>query len=110
MPDPPYYAVIFAATRREEPSDGYDEMADAMSALAAQQPGYIGHDATRGADGFGITVSYWQDEAALLAWKAVARHALAQKLGAERWYAHYTLRVAKVERGYEGPHGRSFNH
>ena len=37
-------------------------------------------------------------EAALLAWKAVAEHALAQKLGKTRWYKHYTLRVALVER------------
>ena len=32
--------------------------------------------------------------------------ALAQKLGKEKWYSHYTLRVAKVERHYDGPEGR----
>ena len=30
----------------------------------------------------------------------------AQCLGKERWYSHYELRVAKVERSYSGPEGR----
>ncbi len=105
LPDPPYYAVIFTA-QRTEVDEGYSEMADAMGNLATQQPGYLGMESTRDAQGLGITVSYWRDEAALLNWKAVAQHALAQKLGKEKWYSHYTLRVAKVERHYDGPEGR----
>jgi hypothetical protein len=34
-----------------------------MVELAAEQPGYLGIETCRGEDGFGITVSYWQDEA-----------------------------------------------
>lgn len=105
MPEPPYYAVIFTA-QRTEGDNGYGAMADKMAELAAQQPGYIGIETTRDQDGLGITVSYWAGEAALIAWKGVAEHLLAQKLGKGRWYSHYTLRVAKVERGYEGPQGR----
>lgn len=105
LPDPPYYAVIFTA-QRTDGDHGYGAMADKMGQLAATQPGYIGVESTRDAAGLGITVSYWQDEAAVLNWKAVAEHALAQKLGKERWYSHYTLRVAKVERAYDGPEGR----
>ena len=105
LPDPPYYAVIFTA-QRTEADDGYGAMADAMGKMAAQQPGYLGMESTRDAQGLGITVSYWRDEAALLNWKAVAQHALAQKLGKEKWYSHYALRVAKVERHYDGPEGR----
>lgn len=105
LPEPPYYAVIFAA-QRTGANEGYDEMADAMMKLAAEQPGYIGVESTRNADGFGLTVSYWKDEASLRSWKAVAKHSLAQKLGKERWYEHYALRVAKVERQYDGPEGR----
>ena len=105
LPDPPYYAVIFTA-QQSDTVQGYGEMADKISTLAAEQPGYIGMETTRDAGGLGITVSYWQDEEAVKAWKAVAQHALAQKLGKERWYTHYRLRVAKVERAYEGPEGR----
>ena len=106
-PEPPYYAVIFTSTRTHADASGYAAMADAMVALALQQPGNLGAESARGADGLGITVSYWRDEASIKAWKAVASHLAAQKLGRERWYDHYELRVAKVERAYSGPEGRA---
>ena len=105
LPKPPYYAVIFTAQLTDQ-TKGYEEMASRMSDLAAQQPGYLGVESTRDADGLGMTVSYWADEAALMGWKAVSEHLLAQKLGKTRWYEYYTLRVAKVERDYSGPEGR----
>ncbi|NKB29665.1 MAG: antibiotic biosynthesis monooxygenase [Rhodobacteraceae bacterium] len=105
LPDPPYWAVIFTNQRHEDDA-GYAAMAEAMDALAAKQPGYIGIESVRAADGTGITVSYWKSEDDLLAWKKVAEHEGAQRLGRERWYKHYRLRVAKVERSYSGPEGR----
>ena len=104
-PEPPYYAVIFSA-QRSQPDEGYDRMAAAMYQLALEQPGCLGAESARGADGLGITVSYFSDEAAIGAWKANARHLVAQQLGKERWYTHYELRVARVERAYSGPEGR----
>lgn len=105
-PEPPYYAVIFTSTLGDDDT-GYDAMGQAMVDLAEQQPGYLGIETTRGADGLGITVSYWKDEASIHAWKAQSQHMLAQKNGIERWYSGYELRVAKVERAYSGPDGRS---
>ncbi|MFT4707355.1 MAG: heme-degrading monooxygenase HmoA [Paracoccaceae bacterium] len=105
LPTPPYYAVIFTA-QRTQTEQGYGEMADLMGMLAAEQPGYLGVESTRDEAGLGITVSYWADEDALKGWKDVAQHLLAQKLGKTRWYEYYTLRVAKVERAYDGPEGR----
>jgi heme-degrading monooxygenase HmoA len=104
-PAPPYYAVIFTSQRRQG-DDGYAAMTEAMGKLALQQTGCLGYESTRGADGLGITVAYFTDEAAIRAWKANADHLAAQKLGKERWYEHYALRVAKVERAYTGPEGR----
>lgn len=106
LPKPPYYAVIFANQMADRP-DGYAEMADKMVDLAQTQPGFLGVESTRDEDGFGITVSYWQDEAAIAAWKAKGAHLAAQDFGITRWYDHYHLRVAKVERAYAGPDGRS---
>ena len=103
---PPYYAVIFTAQQSDDLA-GYGPMAAAMVETAAEMDGFLGVESTRGADGLGITVSYWRDEAAIAAWKAHARHAVAQKKGREQWYEHYELRVAKVERAYAGPEGRS---
>ena len=105
-PEPPYYAVIFTSTLGDD-DNGYDAMGQAMVDLAQHQPGFIGIETTRGADGLGMTVSYWKDEASIQAWKAQSQHMLAQKNGIERWYSHYELRVAKIERAYSGPYGRS---
>jgi heme-degrading monooxygenase HmoA len=102
---PPYYAVIFT-NQLSETSEGYGEMGDAMFALATEQDGCLGAESTRDGGGLGITVSYWRDEAAIAAWKAKAKHLVAQKMGMDAWYKFYALRVAKVEREYTGPAGR----
>jgi len=101
-PAPPYYAVIFAS-RRAQAEDGYGVTAERMVELAAQQPGYLGIETCRDAEGFGLTVSYWRSEEDIRAWKRNTEHALAREQGRSRWYEHYELRVAKVERAYGGP-------
>jgi len=98
-PAPPYYAVIFTS-QRTDVAQGYDLMAERMVELASQQPGFLGVETTRGADGLGITVSYWKDEASIRAWREVAEHRVAQETGKRLWYVDYMLRVAKVERAY----------
>jgi heme-degrading monooxygenase HmoA len=98
-PEPPYYAVIFTS-QRTEGERGYNDMAARMAELAAQQPGFLGVESVRGADGFGITVSYWASEEAIARWKAHLQHQAAQEAGKRVWYANYQLRVAKVERAY----------
>jgi heme-degrading monooxygenase HmoA len=97
--------VIFTS-QRTEGDDGYGAMASQMHALALAQPGCLGAESTRDAEGLGITVAYFTDEAAVANWRSHAKHQLAQKLGKERWYKHYALRDAKVERAYTGPEGR----
>lgn len=97
--EPPYYAVIFTSQRTSDAA-GYDQMAVAMEELAAEQPGYLGHESARSADGFGITVSYWRDEESVKRWKDVPQHRGAQRQGRERWYSNYDVRVARVGRAY----------
>ena len=63
-------AVIFVALRTDRDDAGYGEAANRMDELARTQPGYLGIDSVRGADGLGITVSYWADEASARGWKA----------------------------------------
>lgn len=100
LPEPPYYVVAFASQRTAADDAGYAEAAERMLALAAEQPGYLGAESTRDADGFGITLSYWADERSILAWKHHAEHAAIRAIGRELWYQQYELRVAKVERAY----------
>jgi heme-degrading monooxygenase HmoA len=107
-PKPPYYAVIFTSLRTPADAAGYAVTADRMVELARQQPGFLGVESARGADGLGITVSYWTNEEAIRAWREHAEHQLAQAAGREKWYTAYQLRVARVERAYglDGEHRR----
>jgi heme-degrading monooxygenase HmoA len=101
-PPPPYYAVVFT-TQRTTVEAGYEAMAGRMLELAAQQPGFLGAESARDAQGFGITVSYWTSLEAIAAWREQAEHRLAQQLGRERWYERFATRVARVERDSAGP-------
>ena len=105
-PAPPYYAVMFTTRRTKTDEAGYGRMAQLMEKLSHAMPGYLGIESTRDAEGFGITVSYWESELAILHWKREISHLAAQQAGRTRWYEHYDVRVARVERAYNGPGGR----
>jgi heme-degrading monooxygenase HmoA len=66
-------------------------------------PGYLGIESISVGETASITVSYWQSEDAIRNWRNNAEHRLAQKMGMEKWYDHYELRIARVERAYGGP-------
>jgi len=102
-PDPPYYVVIFSSERNANDAVGYDEAAQRMVDLASRQPGFLGVESARNAQGFGITVSYWESESAIAAWKRNADHEAVRKRGRLDWYEHFEVRIAKVERAYAGP-------
>lgn len=101
-PSPPYYAVIFTSSRTEV-DEGYAEMSKRMVELAQKQPGYLGMDSAR-SGGTGITVSYWTSEEAIRQWKSNSDHLEAQRMGREKWYSNYSVRVCKVERAYSTNH------
>ena len=94
--------MIFTS-QRTDVDDGYGAMGDRMVELASQQPGFLGVESVRDAGGLGITVSYWSSLEAIAAWKANAEHRVAQTSGRRKWYAHFEIRVAKVERAATGP-------
>jgi heme-degrading monooxygenase HmoA len=96
-PEPPYYAVIFTSTRTDV-DEGYGAMSDKMVEMASQQPGFLGVESARDADGLGITVSYWESEEAIANWRKNAEHRMAQTQGRTKWYEEFVTRVAKVER------------
>jgi heme-degrading monooxygenase HmoA len=94
-------AVIFIAQRTNDDSAGYAAAALAMERLAAEQSGYRGIDSVRGADGLGITISYWASDAAAKAWRDHPEHKAIRDQGRGRWYSHYNLHVAEVTRSYD---------
>ena len=96
-PAAPYYAVIFTSLKTEA-ANGYENMSNKMVELASQQPGYLGYESARSE--LGITVSYWQSIEDIKNWKANLDHQMAQKLGREKWYHQYKVRICRVERDY----------
>ncbi len=100
-PKPPYYAVIFTSERTADDAAGYEAMAERMLQLGAQQPGFLGIESVRDADGQGITVSYWQTLESIRAWGKHAEHLVAQATGKAKWYEAFLTRIARIE--YEGP-------
>ena len=99
-PEPPYYAVVFTSRRTPEDDAGYAKMSEEMEALVKRQPGFLGMESVRGVDRVGITVAYFTDPESIRAWKQQEDHRVAQRLGREKWYQAYSIRVCKVERAY----------
>ena len=100
-PQPPYYAVIFTSLRADGDDAAYAATADRMIELAAQQDGYLGVESVRDKHRVGITVSYWRDLDSIERWHKVAEHRDAQSMGRTRWYDHFAVRIARVERSYD---------
>ena len=94
----PYYAVIFSTVLSEN-TDGYIAAAKRMEVLAKQQKGFLGIESARAE--IGITISYWKTLADISAWKNNLDHTEVRKLGREKWYKKYQLRICKVERAYD---------
>lgn len=94
-------AVIFVSQRNGADESGYGAAADAMEALAKEQPGYIGVVSARGSDGLGITVSYWASEDAAKIWRAHPVHSATREQGRSLWYDSYHVDVAEVRRSYD---------
>ncbi len=78
-----YYAVIFTSKQTED-TKGYSEMASVMENLAKKQAGFV--DLETAHSEIGITVSYWESEAAIFSWKENIDHIAAQKLGREYFF------------------------
>ena len=95
---PPYYAVIFTSVRTEV-EQGYAEMANLMVDMAKQQESFMGVESAR--NEIGITVSYWKDLESIKNWKSNLDHLQAQRMGKQKWYESYKVRIALVEREYD---------
>ncbi|MER6911384.1 antibiotic biosynthesis monooxygenase [Streptomyces sp. NPDC000594] len=97
--EPPYYTVVFTSVRLDE-TPGYGETAERMAALVREVPGFLGYEHASDPGGLGITVGYFRDEEAIAAWRRNLEHQTAQRRGRDRWYRHYSVHIARVERSH----------
>jgi len=94
-------AVIFISQSSGEDEAAYGAAGEAMAALVAEQPGFMGVDWVGGADGQEITISYWADDASAAAWRKHPEHTVIRNAGRGRWLKRYDLMVADIHRGHQ---------
>ena len=92
------FAVIFKAiTGKQDPQ--YAETVATMRELAFSK--YNCQDFIAVTEGTQeIAISYWLSESDIQNWHKDSQHAVAQKLGRDRWYSSYTVEVVEIKRHY----------
>ncbi|MCB8839979.1 antibiotic biosynthesis monooxygenase [Aurantimonas sp. VKM B-3413] len=95
-------AVIFEVESADGRRDDYLAIAANLRPLLDDIDGFVSIERFQSlADPDRIlSLSFWQDEAAILAWRRLEKHRAAQSAGREEVFRDYRLRVAKVERDY----------
>lgn len=98
------YVVIFRARIRALDEE-YLHTAARLRELALGEFGCTAFHSLTGGDEE-IALSYWPDEASIVAWKQHPEHLAAQAAGRAKWYASYTVEVAQIGRRYSSADAR----
>jgi heme-degrading monooxygenase HmoA len=77
----PYYAAVLDEARPDLADTRKGAPADQMVTLATRQPGFLGLETARNADGRRVTVSYWKDIDAIEGWKTVGDRQIHARFG-----------------------------
>lgn len=95
-------AVIFEVEPAPGREDDYLAIAAAMRAALEAQPGFISVERFRSIANPSklLSLSFWENEEAVRAWRCHEGHRGAQKAGRGGVFAGYRLRVAGVIRDY----------
>lgn len=94
-------AVLFEAHARPEHQARYLQLAAELKPLLAQVDGFIAIERFQSlTDEKILSLSWWRDEAAVLAWKNNPQHQAAQREGRETLFAGYSLHIATLVREY----------
>jgi heme-degrading monooxygenase HmoA len=95
-------AVIFEAVVHPGQQQAYLDAAAALRPHLLEQPGFISIERfTSLADPARLlSLSFWADEASVKGWRCFEAHRAIQRIGRERIFSDYRLRVAGVMRDY----------
>ena len=97
----PYYVAIFTSTRSGIDEEGYEKMNIETFDLVEKQAGFLGAESFSNEEGKHVTLVKFETESDMINWKNHTFHLEAQRLGKEKWYDFYNVKVCKVEREYE---------
>ncbi|KFD20350.1 MULTISPECIES: antibiotic biosynthesis monooxygenase family protein [Tatumella] len=95
-------AVLFEADIQAQSQERYLELASALKPMLAEIPGFIAIERFRSLNDPEkiLSLSWWEDEGAVLRWKSHALHLQAQEEGKRSVFSSYRIRVASVCRDY----------
>lgn len=93
---------IFEFAPRPGQEEAYFAHAEAMRAAVAEVEGFLGVERFESvtAPGHFVSISRWQDEAAITRWRNHPAHRAAQKAGREGIFSDYRITVAEILRDY----------
>lgn len=94
--------VLFEADVAPGAQEHYLQLASELRPLLAEIPGFISIERFQSltTDGKILSLSWWQDEESVRAWKENVQHQAAQQEGRHAFFASYRIRVAHVFRDY----------
>lgn len=103
------FVVIFEVCPKPELRDAYLAHAAALRPELLRIPGFIDNTRyrSRSRPGWLLSLSAWQDERALVRWRAHPAHHAVQADGRARIFADYRLRVGEVLTDSAAPPGRA---
>lgn len=95
-------AIIFEVSPRPSEKQAYLDMAAALRPELEKTDGFISIERFESLSRPGrlLSLSFFRDEAAVLAWRRLEAHRAAQSRGREGVFEDYRLRVAEVLRDY----------
>ncbi|MBK0097303.1 antibiotic biosynthesis monooxygenase [Erwinia sp. S63] len=96
-------AVLFEARTQPEQHARYLELAAQLKSQLSNLPGFISVErfSSLTETGKTLSLSYWENEEAVLAWKNNVQHQQAQHEGRAGLFSYYQIRIATVTREYE---------
>ncbi len=96
------FAVIFEVNPKTEGKEEYLKIASELREFLKDRDGFISIERFQSLANEGkiLSLSFWQDEAAIEKWRNLVEHRSAQKAGREALFHSYRIRVAKVVRDY----------
>ena len=96
------YAVIFEVEPAGDGWGTYLEIAGELRSELEKADGFISIERFQSLSNERklLSLSFWRDEESLVAWREQSDHIAAQRLGRERIFEDYRIRVAEVVRDY----------
>lgn len=92
------YVTIFKSRLRPGVESDYGTRAEAVYQIAAQMPGLIAAQDYIAEDGERVSIIEFDTLEHLIAWRDHPEHLKAQQEGRDKYYASYSISIAKVER------------